>query len=452
MQILGYTPSITSFDQASPFIQLPQEVHLAILSNLTQSQDFCSTRLICKHFNQIFSDDSLWKIFYQKIYPRRKFNPTFSYQTQFQTLHKINRNWERGLASLVEIKPNSIEAGLEIENSEIHAKGSRIFHINCNKSIEVRDINSGTLEKTLEGISGVDVVQIKSSAQLLTAWFGEFECCHDLKIWSLNELTFLGTVKNCLSDYKILGDFIIGKEYAMTYDRNPQLTVWNTKGERLVSLGDAKFFEVTPDHFIYVDGNFLKIVSSKDYNPLKEIRVHKATSLTVNDHQIILGHENGNVSLYNKSDGSFIQEIEANVHTSVLAVHAIKDFLIIKYVHEIKTWNRLSESFASTFKKLSYSYLVENDRLFMTLQDGSVEIRNIHDSELLHLIPSEQNASVIKLTTDEDRIYVQDQKHLRIFNKDTSILLLKIACKAFTLEGYRLITWADQKIHIRDYS
>jgi len=304
----------------------------------------------------------------------------------------------------------------------------------------------------LEGISGVDDVEIKSSEQFLIAWFGGFECCHDLKIWSLHELTFLGTVKNCLRDYKIYGDFIIGKEYAMTYDRSPQLTVWNTKGERLFSLGDAKFFEVTQEHLICADCNFLKIISNNDYTPIMEIKIDKPTCLTVYEHLIILGHENGKVSLYNRLDGSFIQEVETNVQTRVIAVHADKDFLIIKYTNAIKTWNRLGESFAFTFEKLSYPYLIQNDCLFMTLQDGSVEIRNIHDSKLLHLIAPGQNASIVKLSIDEDRMFVQDQKYLRIFNKDTGILLLKIACKAFALEGNRLITWSDQKIYIRDFS
>lgn len=453
MQISPYAPFITGLNQVSPFTQLPQEVNLAIVSNLSQSQDFYSTMLTCKHFYQIFSDDRLWKIFYQKNYPYKTLNPTLSYQKQFQTIHRQYQNWTRGCAKLIEIHLSYSEPDFEIENSEIHVKDSKVFHMNCNKSIEVRNINNGTLEKTLEGVPGVDDVEIKSSGKFLTAWFGGFECCHDVKIWSLNDLTFLGTVKNCLRDYKIHDDLIIGKEYAMTYRHPPQLTVWNTMGVRLFSLGDAQHFEIDGELIIYADSNFLKIVSRNDYNTLKIIKISPPTCLTVTEKLILLGHENGSVSLYNKFDGSPIKRIEADIQARVLSVHAYKDLFIIRYTHMIMVWNKTSESFAYTLDRLSYPFVIEKGRLFITLANGCVEIRNIEDGHLLHSIEAlEHCKSVIKLITDDDRLFVQDQKNLRIFNKDTGIHISKIDCKAYALEGCRLITSFNQKIHIRDYS
>lgn len=452
MQILPNAQALLSIEPVSSFKKLPHEVHVAIFSHLMKTQDFCSLKLTCKHFYHIFSDDTLWKIFFHKIYPQKKLSLGLSYQQQFQSLYKINQNWNRDFANIVEIKPHYTASGFVMENSEIHVKDQRVFSIDCNKSIEVRHIRNGTLETTLDGISGVDDVVIRSSEHFLQAWFGGFECCHDLKIWSLEDLRFLGTIKNCLSDYKIIDDCVVGKKYSMTYDRPPELTVWNTKGEILFSFGDAKLFEVSEKLVIYADSKLLKIVNRNDYKLLKEIKIFPPSCLTVTENHIVLGHENGNVTLYNKYDGSLIQEIES-VHTRVLSVQGYKNLFLIRYADRINAWNQTTQSFVYSVECVSYPFVIEGDRLYITLLNGGVEIRNVEDGKFLLSIAEEESSQrIIRLVTDEDRIFIQDENHLRVFNKETGRLILKLDCKAFALESYRLVTWYNQKITIRDYS
>ncbi len=322
-------------DRQSPFVNVPVEMCLLILSKLGSVRDLVSFGLACRTFNQISNDESLWRFFYQNHFPCSSAGKPPQATDRCQRLYKDCYIFERNIRNVgvsnrmmkVHAAPNGVVEHIEdfenilcvfstnpTEKMEFRifdkANGKCVFACaysadnphklkvfeNCLYLIFISkvisfDMKSGECIKTLElehhGIDDSPYMEVTENRLCRLSEDGTF------KIWDITTGGCLQTFKRhknwiTQSPFHIQGNYLHMSHIPHAHNRIDIKTLNLVTGKsreikQKIGLGQHPFYQIHENQLILCDGlsiHFWDLTSGKCIKQMRGLVTDNQFSFT----------------------------------------------------------------------------------------------------------------------------------------------------------------------------
>jgi hypothetical protein len=367
---------LVSIQQNSPLLEMPLDVILEIFKRLWP-QDFLQVcQSTCQQWNQIFSDDMVWRNLLQNHFPYYRI-PTE--MRNFQKGYKLhNFNLTHGVYA-----SHSLESVDRPPFLILGASEGKLFTCSKDNTIKIWDLNTNTCLATLAGHTEWVWAMAISDGMLFT---GSDDST--IKIWDLNTKTSLATLTgHTASPYSAL--------------------VGRTGGVFSLAVSDGKLFSGAEDCTI-------KIWDLNTKACIATLRGHKntVTSLAVSNGELISGSSDGMLKFWNLNTRACIASLEGHLGEVTFLGFFGGELFSASADNMIKIWDLNRKTCLGTLAEHTGAIRFLDffgGKLFSASADHKIKIWDLNTKSCLATIAGDTDR-LLSNAVSEGKLYLQDSK------------------------------------------
>ncbi|MBS4164231.1 Uncharacterized protein PRO82_001550 [Candidatus Protochlamydia amoebophila] len=458
---------IEHLDEQQSIENLSDEIHLHIFSFLS-FQDLVSVRRVSKQWYSKTSDDLLWKIFLEKIFPllscaskRMEIHPRD--QLIAQTNIKTNR-----VQRIIDLKAAALEKGHEWNPYAYFSPNGRQVVITSNESISLWDTQTGKFlkkwgkewedrPKIFFSPNGERI--ISSPWQVMNSLWQEGSC----HLWNTQTGEFLQTLEEkCCNVY-----FSPNSQQLATISLT-SIRLWDAQiGKCLQFLGNnpssgSITFSSDSQRIISNDGKFVRlwdVQTGKCLQSLENITL-LTTSFSPNSQQLAIC-DTLSIRLFDARTGKCLQTLENGcLLNSNVSFSPDNRRLITNNGKIVRLWDAQTGKCLKTLKEgpeYTATFFSPDSQRIITSTCRSICLWDTQTGEYLETLEKNKWGVKVNFSPNSQRIVTTSCQFFRLFDAQTGKCLQqtlekgKFSVKAvFSPDSQRLTTYHGQSIGLWD--
>ncbi len=453
---------------------IPREITLLFLQ-LVAGNQVASMRRVCRHFSHEIGNQDLWKLLFQRDFPREEIPKEVLPSLQYERCFRTETNWKKG-----QYVYQRLNCG------EVLSWTSQQLFCNVNEpplwalTVQIWDLRGATLTHSLVGFPGLDTIDYCTphGDYLIAGANGGPTGGFATKVWNRITGALLLDV-GCWGEAIFDGTklFIPSQQWRESHYLGG-IRVWDRNTGHVTELiSDPDFndlrgflgFRLVGDYVFATSKGFVKIWNKNTGTLVRQIGSSADSktghpSFEVDGGNLICGYEGrGKIKIWKIEDGSLINVL-TDPQDEISSIDTLKvdeDVIMVKCEDSIDEnrpqhivcWNKKDGMFRFKIATKGRLQCLDGDR-FIVLFRGTFEIRNKYTGDLLKTCQAgPENAFVKFVKVDEHRIFSLLNHVLEIWDKHTGdvLFLLKdvIDCKVI---GNRMVIRSEQGRDICDFS
>ncbi|WP_039360904.1 F-box/WD repeat-containing protein [Candidatus Protochlamydia amoebophila] len=457
--------SIEHLDEQQSIENLSDEIHLHIFSFLS-FQDLATVRRVSKQWHSKASDESLWNLFLEKIFPLLSCaSKEMEIHPRNQLMAQANIKTKR-VQNTIDLKAAALEKGhKQYAHTSFSPNGQRVI-ITSNEGISLWDTQTGKFLQVLEVRGGEGApcpnVRFSPNGERIVSSFGKSKSC---RLWDATT----GKCVQTLEESWCRVYFSPNSQQLVTISRT-SARLWDAQtGKCLQFLGDnPSFNEFIPfssdsQRIISNDGTSVCLWNAQTGNRLQTLENIKllATSFSPDSQQLAIC-DTLSIRLFDARTGECLQTLENDCSSDSKIFFSPDSQRIItnngKFVRlwdvqtgkSLKTFEKSSEYPPTTFMTTFFS---PNSQRIITTNGGTVRLWNARTGKHLKDLEKSKWSVEVKFSPNSQRIVTASCKFFRLFDAQTGKCLQQkpeedrfSVTAVFSADSQRLITYHTQSI------
>ncbi|WP_044045287.1 F-box/WD repeat-containing protein [Candidatus Protochlamydia amoebophila] len=459
---------IEHLDEQQSIENLSDEIHLYIFSFLS-FQDLATVRRVSKQWYSKTSDDLIWKIFLEKIFP------LFSYASKKMGIHpkdqlmaqaniKTNR-----VQKIIDLTAAALEKGHEWNPYAYFSPNGRRVVVTSNESISLWDTQTGKFLKNW-GKGWEDRPNISFSPngeriisspwQVMNSLWQEGSC----DLWNAQTGEFLQTLEEkCCNVY-----FSPNSEQLATISLT-SIRLWDAQTGKCLqflgynpSLNESISFSSDSQRIISNDGTSVCLWDAQTGKCLQSLEniTLLTTSFSPNSQQLAIC-DTLSIRLFDARTGKFLQTLENGcLLNSNVSFSSNSQRFITNNGKFVRLWDAQTRKCLKTLKEgpeYTTTFFSPNSQRIITSTCRSICLWDTQAGEYLETLEKNKWGIKVNFSPNSQRIVTASCQFFRLFDAQTGKCLQQTLEKGqfsvkavFSPDSQRLITYHGQSICLWD--